>query len=290
MKSSFAIKSTAETYLVANPNDSLYLLIDHAGMPGLYRKLGKSSGSWASLFDATRESGAFSVAPILIFLGCNSSLQVNKLLFNWISERAPNSSALIMLASHLSIKELKAKLTLRLDVKISQDMDAMLRFFDPRIFEQLVKILTSDQLAKLCGPARTWWYVDRTGGIVRIEREFQEIDGDGYSLELNEEQEFSLVSVSEPDQVMHILRTAIPQVESLSSGNIYKIIADSIRAAARLKLGAISDLALYSAMAILRGVDFEELPYWRDVLPDVQSGKITFANAVANSEDIVWEK
>jgi len=289
MKSSFSIKSTAETYLAENPNDSLYLLIDYAGMPGLHCKLEKSSGKWASLFDATRESGAFSVAPILIFLGCNSSLQINKLLFNWISEQAPNSSALIMLASHLSIRDLKDELALRLEVKISQNMDAMLRFFDPRIFEHLVKILTSDQLANLCGPAKTWWYVDRTGEMVRIEREFQEIGGGCYSLELSEEQEFSLVSMSEPDQVMHILRTAMPRVEQLMSKNSYQIIKDSISAAAHLKLSAVSDLALYAAMAILHGLDFEELPYWRDVLPDVRAGRISFANAVASSEEIFWE-
>jgi len=289
MKSPFAIKSAAENHLAANSNDSLYLLIDHAGMPGLYRKLEKSSASWASLFEETRESGALSVAPLLILLGCNSSLQINRLLFQWISEQAPNSSAVIMLASHLSIKELKDRLALRLDVKISQDMDAILRFFDPRIFQQLVRILTSDQLAKLCGPAKTWWYVDRTGELVRIEREFQEVDKDCYSLDLSEEQEFSLVSMSEPDQIMHILRMAMPQVEPLISGSSYQIIVDSIHAAANLKLDAISDLALYAAMVILRGVEFEELPYWRDVLPDVRAGKISFANAVANSKDIVGE-
>lgn len=193
-----------------------------------------------------------------------------------------------MLASHFGIEQLKHKLALRLDVKISQNMDAMLRFFDPRILEQLVRVLTSEQLMMLCGPAVTWWYVDRMGMIVRIENQFHEVVS-VYKLELSEDQEYLLLSLSQPDQVAHLLRKTMPQIEAISLETSYQIIADSIRAANKLKLDAISDLALYSAMWILRGPHFEELPYWREVLPEVRSSKISFANAVANSEDIVWE-
>lgn len=170
-------KATAAKHLAANPDDSIYLLVDYGGMTGLPREIKKHKTDWASLFDETRESGAFLAAPILILLGRNSSLSLNKKLTKWISERADDGSSVIMMASSLSIEELRRQLTMRLDLKISGNMDAMLRFFDARILAQLIEILSSEQIEILCGPAKKWWYLDRLGQVVEIEGEFEFIEG-----------------------------------------------------------------------------------------------------------------
>ena len=131
--------------------------------------------------------------------------------------------------------------------------------------------------------------MDRAGELAKLEREFKYAVRDFYSLRLSEEQEFFLLNASEPDQVMRLLMKTMPELESLMPQNRYSFISDNIHLASRLKLCAISDLALYSAMKILHGAEFEALPYWRGALDDVRSGRISFADAVANSEDIAWE-
>lgn len=283
------IKMTAEKYLAGNHGDSIYLLIDHAGMPGLLLKIRNHYASWASLFDATRESGALPVAPILILVGRSSSLLASNAFVRWISERAVEGSSVIMLASSMGINELRGQLTKRLDVRISENMDAMLRFFDAKILEQLVRILTPEQIAVLCSPAKKWWYVDRMGELVGIDREFEHIGSDSPKLDLSEKQEFALINASEPDQVLHLLMNAMPQLRRLMPKNQYSFIADNISSASRLGLCSVSDFVLYSVMVTLRGSDFDVLPYWKTALEDVRVRRISFADAVARSEDIVWE-
>lgn len=289
MNSFSKIKLASEKYLKANPGDSVYFLIDHAGMPGLYRKIVKRKISWTTLFDTTRESAALLVAPILILIGCGSSLKVTDTLIEWISEQADEGASVIMLASNLPISELQRQLTLRLDVKISQDMDAMLRFFDARIFEKLAEILTPEQMALLCSPAKKWWYVNRAGEFVGVEKEFRFLKTDFRPLVLTEKQEFALVNASEPDQVLHLLLNAMPRIESLMPRNKYRFIANNITSASALGLNSVADFVLYSAMVAIRGSDFEVLPYWENILPDVRDRRISFADAVAGSEDVSWE-
>jgi hypothetical protein len=288
MNSFNEVAVTAEKYLAGNPSDSLYLLIDHAGMSGLQRKIENSSVAWVSLFDKTRESSALVAAPILILIGERSSLQMSRTLLYWICERVSEGSSLIMLASSLPINKLQHELTLRLDIKISENMDAMLRFFDARILEKLIEILNAEQTKVLCGPARKWWYANRMGEVVEIKNEFI-YTGNFCQINLTQEQEFALINASEPDQVLHILLKTMPQLAALMPKNQYCFIADNIRSASRLGLCSVSDFVLYSTMVTLCGADFEALPYWENTLVDVRAERISFAAAVANCEDVALE-
>jgi hypothetical protein len=107
MISTFDLKSFATNYVTANPNTNIYLLIDQAGMPGLHRKLGGDRVEWVSLFDGSRESGAFSVSPVLILLGSSSVLKLSSFFMKWISENGALTSSLILLASFESIDTVK---------------------------------------------------------------------------------------------------------------------------------------------------------------------------------------
>lgn len=289
MNSYSDIKRAAEKHLAENHSDSIYLLIDHAGMPGLHREIKKHRVNWVSLFDETKESGALAVAPILILVGRNSSMSISNALVQWISERADDGSSVIMLASSLETSQLQAQLAKRLDIKISENMDALLRFFDARIFEPLMAVLSPEQMELLCSPAKKWWYVDRVGRLVGIDREFECTEGDFQHLELNEKQEFALINASEPDQVLYLLIKAMPQLGVLMPKNKYGFIANNIFLASRLGLNSVSDFVLYSAMVVLRGRDFEVLPYWKSALENVRTKRISFADAVVGSEDVVWE-
>lgn len=287
MNSYLDLRAIAQEHLAANVNSNLYFLIDHAGMPGLHRKLAETSAEWASLFEGTKERGALSVAPILVLVCGSGILRMQRRLSEWIGEHGIYTSSLMMLESSLPISSLACRLTKRLDVRLSENMVAMLRFFDPRVFEKLVKILSVEQARAMLSPAEKWSYVDRKGRVVSVNAEFDIVENFELPLQLNEAQEFGLVDASEPDQVLALLRENVPNLLSrLHLVKQYEFVVHNIKAAKDLGLRSTVDLVLYSAVALSQGVEFATGPIWSDLMTDVKSGRIEFAEVVAANDNV----
>jgi hypothetical protein len=284
-------RAVAEEQLAANPNSNLYFLLDHAGMPGLHRKLAGGSAEWTSLFENTKEDNALSVAPILVLIGGNGKLSLPRLLFEWIGEHGTYTSSVIMLASILSIRPMATRLATRLDVRLSENMDGMLRFFDPRIFEQLIHVLSPEQAHVFFSPAEKWWYVDRAGKLCSIHTEFDVDEKFEAPLELSDAQEFQLLDGSEPDQVLALLRENAPNLMSRLSFSDqyefptqYEFVVRQIRAARTLGLGSAIDFVLYSSAALSYGDDFASSPIWSVLLDEAKLRGLSFSEAVSTNE------
>jgi hypothetical protein len=205
-----SIRDVCASHAATHPDEFFYLLVDHAGMPGLQRKLTHTNVEWASLFEGTTQANALSVAPLLIRIGSSSQRLCGDVFLSWVCERGAYSSSLIIVASQLTIRELSVRLTARLDAKISDDMDVLLRFFDPRVFEQLVRCLTDEQRNVFLSPASFWWYVDRRGELQAVQAQFSNDESFVSPLILSSPQEHELVDASEPDQVEEQLRLWLP--------------------------------------------------------------------------------
>jgi hypothetical protein len=163
----------------------------------------------------------------------------------------------------------------------------MLRFFDPRVFEKLVKILSVEQARAMLSPAEKWSYVDRKGRVVSVNAEFDIVENFELPLQLNEAQEFGLVDASEPDQVLALLRENVPNLLSrLHLVKQYEFVVHNIKAAKDLGLRSTVDLVLYSAVALSQGVEFATGPIWSDLMTDVKSGRIEFAEVVAANDNV----
>jgi hypothetical protein len=279
------LKSFATNYVTANPNTNLYLLVDHAGVPGLHRKLG-SLVEWENLFQGSRESAAFAVAPILILLGSSSAVKLSSLFIRWISENGALTSSLIILASPEPIDIVKKRLTDRLDVKLSEGMEAMLRFYDPRILEQLSKIMSPHQAERFFSPGCKWWYVNRGGKLAEVASSFRLGDEPYSPLSLSQDQEEALLNALEPDRILYLLLETAPQLESKLPDDRYKFITEKLHAALDFGITSTVELTLYCTIALLCGIDFETHPYWSEALAGVRMQRITFSQAVANSPDI----
>lgn len=91
-------------------------------------------------------------------------------------------------------------------------MEAMLRFFDPRVLESLLTILPTVQARTFFSPADSWRYVDRTGKLASVVTTFSAIDDFSAPLVLSEEQEFTLLEACEVDQVLDLLRQNVPKL------------------------------------------------------------------------------
>ncbi|WP_020651644.1 DUF4123 domain-containing protein [Massilia niastensis] len=193
MSSRIDFRVIAEESLAEYPTSNLYFLLDHGGLPGLYRQLSRSSLGWTSLFDSTREANALAVAPFLILAGSNGQLRMSRSFLEWLGENGTYSSTVIMLSSPLQIEPMTSRLTARLDVRISENMEAMLRFFDPRVLESLIEILSVEQAKEFFSPAQAWRYVDRAGRMAGVTTFFNVQENFSAPLVLSQQQEFALL-------------------------------------------------------------------------------------------------
>jgi hypothetical protein len=284
------LRMVAQEFLADRPESNLYLLLDHGGLPGLHRQLQKSSVEWVSLFDCTNEANALDVAPLLILIGSVGKLQMSRSLFEWVGKNGTYTSTVIMLSSPLQIKSLKNRLTAHLDVRMSEDMRAMLRFFDPRTFEGLMKVLSPEQVTTFLAPAERWWYIDRAGKLVSVDAKFNVVDELAMPLVLSAKQEFDLIDASEPDRVLAALRENTPDlIQKQPLPAQYEFVVTNLQAARSSGLTSIADLVLYNIVVLIKGLNFIRGETWSKLMDEVKSKPGGFM-AMVSSMDIDEER
>jgi hypothetical protein len=245
MASPINFRAVIEDYLATHAEAHLYFLLDHSGLPRLLRKLDSSKLPWASLFEDTRESSALAVAPILVEVAVvGKSLPF--LFLDWVAEHGAYSSTVTMLDSPLALDVLKRRLAARLDIKLSENTDAMLRFFDPRILAQLRMTLTEKQAQSFFSVAAHWWYIDRAGVLREFDADYTPSDGNATQLVLTQEQEFAMVDAAEADQVLSLLNDSVPNLlERIDVFSRYDLVVEKIVDAKKIGLNSIRDLMIY---------------------------------------------
>jgi hypothetical protein len=215
---------------------------------------------------------------------------MSRSLFEWIGKNGTYTSTVIMLSSPLQIEPLANRLTVRLDVKISEDMKAMLRFFDPRIFEGLMSVLSTEQVASFLAPAERWWYIDRAGKLVSVDARFNVIEELALPLVLSAKQEFDLLDSSEPDRVLASLRENAPElIQKQPLPAQYEFVVTNIQAARSAGLTSIADLVLYNIVVLIKGLDFISGETWSRLMDEIKSKSVDFL-AMVSSLDIDEER
>lgn len=265
-----------------HPNENFYLLIDHAGIPGLDGKLHYAKLAWTSLFEGTAQANALSVAPLLILIGSASQKLRYGAFFTSVCERGAYNSCLMLIASPLSLSELASRLTARLEAKISEDMDVLLRFFDPRVFEQLVHCLSNEQRKDFLSAGSAWWFVDRRGELQAVDAQFSHAESFYLPLVLSERQEDELVDASQIDQVEEQLRLSVPsELSRVPPSKRHDFIRKHMVAASDFRITSTRELMLYCAVALVYGEDFSARPEWSSNLVLIREGKLSLTSVVS---------
>lgn len=262
------------------PDARLYCLADHGGMPGLRRELDRARVGWYSLFEGSTEENALEVAPLLFSL--DEAVDARRFeLLRWVAEQGTYASSLLLLATPLDLHELGARLTHRLDAALPDQIDVMLRFFDPRVFEALAATLDSAQKDAFLSPAECWWFVDR-GGVLRAEpSHFSPADPFEAPLQLDARQEKALVAASEIDRVKTRLAEIMPApFAALLPPEHHPFLSEQLDAARRLGVWSTHELALYCAAALLDGPAFTETPKWKRAIEGVRVGRLRFSDVI----------
>ena len=253
-------------------SNHLYCLVDHAGMPGLHRELVRAGVPWTSLFAASREEAVLQAAPLLFSLDRHAKKAHGQLL-TWLARRGTYTSSLLMLSSPLELEELGRRLARRMQARISESMDVLLRFFDPRVFEALMASLDKQQRDAFVGVADSWWYVDRCGNVVAQPARYDADDAFNSPLILSASQEFALVDASEVDQIATQLEGTMPDAYNIMPPpQRYAFLQRQMEAAMGDGVMGTYEVSLYCGLALLYGEDFSATTAWQNTFIKVRAG------------------
>jgi hypothetical protein len=143
----------------------LFALLDCAHVPtDLWRTLHQQSPNVVRrLFEGTPDEGLSSVEPLLL-----DALHPDApSIMPWLTKYHTAYPMVLWLACPRSIGDVHTQLSARLKVDLPDAPDALLRFYDPRVFSKLMQVLQPEQQALFFGVARHWWAWDMRASVLR---------------------------------------------------------------------------------------------------------------------------
>ncbi|QYF92054.1 DUF4123 domain-containing protein [Massilia sp. PAMC28688] len=262
---------------------TLYGLIDHAAIPMLTRTLTRMGVSWQSLFEGSRNAGALEVAPILVPIRYRDNQLIPHSALKWVCQRGQFTSSLLFLESRLSAPELARRLAFRIDVTLPDDFEVVFRYFDSRVFETAMGILDGLQRNNFLSIATAWWYVTRSGELVKVSQDSVEPTQTDQPLLLNVAQESKFLEMSEVDNVIGLIREYLNhQYEAILPKDRHNVISRHVHAAHQHGIQAPHELALYCCLVLENGDDYFECGRGKAVLMEMREKSINLTEVVQN--------
>jgi hypothetical protein len=135
----------------------IYVVIDAARAPFIYRQLAGSSNRRACLLTGEQASMLAAVAPYLVELGKNDPLS------QWLFNQGWGKSWYIFAESAASFVQLRNHV--RSFYRVTNDMGKQLffRYFDPRVLRVFFPTCDPQQLSNIFGPVRRYVLESETG-------------------------------------------------------------------------------------------------------------------------------
>ena len=236
------------------------------------------------MFDS-EDPDTLSVAPLLFRIGTGQDGMQQRRMVRWLVQQGTYASSIVLMASPLALQPLAHRLTARLDAVLPENMDILLRFFDPRVFEQLMVVLSAEQKREFLSVAEHWWFVDRRGHLKEVPATFCATDYFPAPLTINAAQESALIDASEPDQVAQVLQSGAPiDFETLRHAERHDFILRHMAAARQFGIEATHELSLYCALALIHGEHFAVERNWQAALQEVMQKKVSLTQAATQME------
>jgi hypothetical protein len=256
----------------------LYLLIDHAGAPGLVTELRRRAAiPWSSLFDDSKEQGALTVAPILVHFpdACASQSELN--LLTWLRRACEFSTSLTVLHSTLAHDNLARALKHRLNAQLPDHMPVMLRYFDTRILESLVQVLSPPQRSEFLGIASRWQWLDRAGCLRRLDADQLQDDSWPHRFEFDVVQQNALIEASTADALVEQMQArAADLCRPKTRADLHALAERCVPKLDRFAIKDIRTQTLYCLTELQLGPAFDLQPAWADALARVAKKQIGF--------------
>lgn len=181
---------------------------------------------------------------------------------------------------------LARRLALRLNAVLPDQMEVMLRFFDPRVFEQLMLVFSTPEKQAFLDLGSSWFLLDRSGKLLRYPSIFSTDDKWPILFELSVTQQDALIDSCEPDQIAELLRSGVPDVyRSVPLQEQHEFIVRNVALARSFGIHATHELSFFCALALLLGERFVEDKQWSLALDEVRKGVFTLQQAAESLEE-----
>jgi Domain of unknown function (DUF4123) len=276
-----------KSMLPRGDNQHRYLLINQAAFgvnSALMKRLGKFKR--AALLQQSIDACTDGATPFLVQWEGWSNDESNVRTIQTLCEQGCYACAVSALDSALSIEQLAAALTARCTVSLPDGVNMLLRFFDTRVMDALIDVLTPEQMESLVSCTTRWMYADREGPLDPAS--LSDRDGnDTFTapLVLTVKQQNALIDAGEPDLVISQLIDAnIEPLINLPVPRRHRAVSQIIASARSWGLSDTPDLAAYSSLALSMGADFASQAPWSELLPEVKAKRLTFSQALTKAE------
>jgi hypothetical protein len=263
----------------------VFLLLDQSAFPNLpKRKAALSRYPHDSLLAS--ETAIDGASPLLIELPSLAEDEITRELLRWLCEQGLWANGLMLLCSPLPFSELKARLKIRTEARLPDNFAVLLRFFDGRIFPQLMSVLSAQQRKQFVGCAGEWHFVARDGTFQTLaDVQFEEADLFEPPLELSQAQQNALLEASQVDAVIDQLLRHAQVGYAQTPYEQYRRIAPLVGAAKTYGIEDVPHLAAFSLIGLEDGADFHLKEPWSIVLAKVKAGSMNFAEALDSVEN-----
>lgn len=212
-----------------HPDQRLHALLDGAQIEGLPSNLKKlAPQSCGSLFGILGKHDVETAGCWLVDVDVNAG-QASRCL-NMCCDEALAHPAVVWLQSPLGLHELLQLLAHRMDAKLKRGPEAFFRYYDPRIFTNLVKALKPEQ-APFLSMASRWYWFDHAFKrcILDVSLDVEAACRFATPCEIDQDQENILIEGSLPFEVMKLLDEDDPEaLEAIPLKDRYALIKQGV--------------------------------------------------------------
>lgn len=254
-----------------------YATIDLANMPEKAERIrGELKAAGAICLIGDRRAEAERASPWLL------NTTGSDIVLNWTARLATQHSAVTWLVSPLDMSALTEALSHRMDARLPDGDDVLLRFFDPRVLPVLHRVLDPQQRAAFFSIASEWSFVGRDRQVQRLD---SVIPGPthtfGPPLSLTMQQFTELLDAAEVDAVMpEVVRQAPEEFLAIPAPKRAAFTQTWLDRATSLGLSAHSDRVGLVLLALRLGPGFDQRAPWNARLARVARREATWAQTL----------
>lgn len=222
------------------PNNRFYALLDGAQIEGLpFKVKSMAPEAHGALFGVLGKTSLEKVGGWLLEINDEDPRG-----WDWTCREALHQPAVLWLQSPLCLADLLGLLAPRMNAKLTRGPEVYLRYYDPRIFTNLVSILLPAQ-APFLAMAPRWLWLDHACQRCVLETPLDLKAARAFEppLVIDSEQEKALLDGSLPYEVMAILNAEAPEVlEAIPKNSQYGLLNQGVNRAQAQGAHRLSDL------------------------------------------------
>jgi hypothetical protein len=207
-------------------------------------------------------------------------------------DEATGKMAGSFIISHADTAELVQRLTALVNIKLADNSEMIMRYFDPRVLPFWLEMLTNEYRHYLSEVLDKWLFIDSswTPQTTAFEPAVTLPASPELPMRLSGEQEQSLILACTPHTMVARLRVEdAAALSTIPVAQQYAFLQEQIARAETHGVTGQSDVESYCGMAIELGSNFDENQTIKTALVEIKNGK-SFIEVMATLTSVDWQR